>query len=54
MLQNSLTSWDFSNSQLDMMNSGNFRAMHILRACSFPHLLHDEEWRKKKKLKKGF
>lgn len=25
------------------MNSGNFRAMHILRVYSFPHLLHDGE-----------
>lgn len=47
MLQNSLTGWDSSKSQLDMMNSGNFRAMHILRVCSFPHLLHDGEGGKK-------
>lgn len=31
----------YSKSQLDMMNSGNFRAMRIHRVCSFPHLLHD-------------
>lgn len=31
-----------------MMNSGNFRAMRILRVYSFPRLLHDGEGGKNK------